>query len=128
MSYENTVCHVGCPRLGKIYYLYWQINDSRWNQACAWSQQRDCTLSERDVPLQHCAGCYCAVCSSAINVTVTISKRGFGKAPDAEGKCHPHSIYRRASFTHSFLSCCLRPASGLRCLASLNFSWPSVER
>lgn len=73
--------------------------------------------------LQHCAGC-----SPVIHVTVTIGKRGFGKALDAEGKCHPHFFYRRASFTHNFSSCCLRPASGLRCFASLDFSWPSVER
>lgn len=103
-SYENTVCHVGCPRLAKIYYLYWQINDSRWNQACARSHQRDCTLSERDVPLQHCAGC-----SSVTHVTVTIGKRGFGKALDAEGKRHPHFFYRRASFSQLLV---LLPTTG----------------
>lgn len=55
--------------------LYWQINDSTWNQAYILSHRQDCSLRRSAVPLKHYAGC-----STSISVTVTVGEREIGKS------------------------------------------------
>lgn len=81
----------------ETHYLYWQINDSRWNQECILSHRQVFSLRRRDVPLKHYAGCL-----SSISVTVRAGEREIGKSLYIVGKMPP-SQFLQAYFPHSYL-------------------------